>query len=157
MSNSVKPIPDGYSVVAPYLIIRGAARALEFYKQALGAVERLRLDMPGGKIGHAEIQFGPSLIMLADEMPEMGYRSPEAFGGSPVSLHLYVEDTDAVVARAVAHGAKLLRPVQNQFYGDRSGTFSDPFGHIWTVATHVEDVTHEEIQRRAAQMHGGNS
>jgi len=155
MSTTTKPIPDGYSVVSPYLIIRGAARALDFYKQALGATERMRLEMPGGQIGHAEIQFGGSVVMLADEFPEMNCRGPEAFGGSPVSLHVYVTDVDAVVARAVAHGAKVTRPVQNQFYGDRSGTIVDPFGHTWNIATHVEDVSPEEIGRRAAKQHGG--
>ncbi|HWN96415.1 MAG TPA: VOC family protein [Methylomirabilota bacterium] len=154
MSNPVKPIPDGYPVVAPYMIIRGAARALDFYKQALGATERMRLDMPGGVIGHAEIQIGDSVIMLADEFPQMNARGPESYGGSPVSLHLYVADVDAVVAGAVALGAKVTRPVQNQFYGDRSGTIVDPFGHTWSIATHVEDVSHEETARRAAKAHG---
>jgi PhnB protein len=152
----VKPIPDGYSVVAPYLVIRGAARALDFYKQALGATERMRLEMPGGKIGHAEIQLGDSVVMLADEFPEMGFVGPEPGKSAPVSLHLYVTDVDAVVARAVQLGAKVLRPVQNQFYGDRSGMLADPFGHVWNIASHVEDVTPEEIQRRAAQKPGGN-
>lgn len=151
MKPGVKPIPDGYSVVSPYLCVRGAARALDFYRQVLGATERMRLDMPGGQIGHAELQLGDSIIMLADEAPEMGFRSPEAHGGSPVTLHVYVEDVDAVEARAVAHGAKITRPVQNQFYGDRSGTFVDPFGHTWNIATHIEDLTGEEIQRRAME------
>jgi PhnB protein len=155
MSSPVKPIPDGYSVVAPYLIINGAARGLEFYKAALGATERMRLEMPGGKIGHAEIQFGDSVVMLADEFPQMGAHSPQHHHGSPVSLHLYVTDVDAVVARAVQHGAQVQRPVQNQFYGDRSGTIVDPFGHTWNIATHVEDVSPGEIQRRAAKMHSG--
>lgn len=152
MSTPVKPIPDGYPVVTPYLIIRGAARALDFYKQVFGATERMRLDMPGGIIGHAEIQLGDSVIMLADEFPQMNARGPEAYGGSPVSLHLYVTDVDAIVARAVSLGAKITRPVENQFYGDRSGTVVDPFGHTWNIATHVEDVSHEETARRAAQM-----
>lgn len=155
MSSPVKPIPDGYSVVAPYLIINGAARALEFYKAAFGATERMRLEMPGGKIGHAELQFGDSVVMLADEFPQMGAHGPQQYHGSPVSLHIYVTDADAVVAHAVQHGAKVQRPVQNQFYGDRSGTVVDPFGHTWNIATHVEDVSPEEIQRRAAKMHGG--
>ena len=111
--------------------------------------------MPGGQIGHAEIQFGDSVVMLADEFPEMNCRSPEALGGSPVSLHVYVADVDAIVACAVAHGAKVTRPVQNQFYGDRSGTIVDPFGHTWNIATRVENLTPEEIGRRAAQQHGG--
>ena len=148
MSNSVKPIPDGYPVIAPYMIIRGAARALDFYKQAFGAKERLRLEMPGGTIGHAEIELGGSVIMLADEFPQMGAKGPESYGGSPVTLHLYVEDVGAVVARAVSLGAKVTRPVQNQFYGDRSGTVVDPFGHTWNIATHVEDVSPEEVGKR---------
>lgn len=156
MESNVKAIPDGYSVVAPYLIIRGAARALEFYQQAFGAKERMRLAMPNGLIGHAEIQLGDSVIMLGDESPEMGCRAPEAFGGSPVSLHVYVEDVDAVVARAVSHGAKVTRPVQDQFYGDRSGTLVDPFGHTWHFATHIEDLTSEEIERRVAQKPSGS-
>ena len=150
MSQNVKPIPDGYSVVAPYLIIPGAAKALEFYKQALGAKERMRLEMPGGAVGHAEIQFGDSVVMLADEFPQMGAHGPAKYGGSPISLHLYVTDVDAVVAKAVSLGAKIARPVANQFYGDRSGTITDPFGHIWNIATHVENVSHEEVTRRAA-------
>ncbi len=156
MKSNVKAIPDGYSVVAPYLIIRGAARALEFYQQAFGAKERMRLAMPDGLIGHAEIQLGDSVIMLGDESPEMDCRAPEAFGGSPVSLHVYVEDVDAVVARAASHGAKVTRPVQDQFYGDRSGTLVDPFGHTWHIATHIEDLTPEEIERRVAQKSGGS-
>ena len=148
MKSNVKPIPDGYSVVSPYLIIRGAARALEFYSQALGAKERMRLPMPNGQIGHAEIEIGGSVIMMGDESPEMNCRSPESFGGSPVSLHVYVEDVDAVVANAVKHGAKVTRAVEDQFYGDRSGTIEDPFGHTWHLATHVEDVAPDEIDRR---------
>lgn len=155
MKTNVKPVPEGYPVVAPYLIIRGAARALEFYQLVFGATERMRLPMPDGHIGHAEIELGDSLIMLADESPAADCRSPEAFGGSPVNLHVYVEDVDAVVARAVAHGARVTRPVQDQFYGDRSGTIVDPFGHTWNVATHIEDLTEEEIGRRAAQALGG--
>ena len=152
MSTPVKPIPDGYPVVTPYLIIRGAAQALDFYKQAFGATERMRLEMPGGLLGHAELQLGDSVIMLADEFPQMNCRGPESYGGSPVTLHIYVTDVDAVVARAVALGAKVTRPVANQFYGDRSGIITDPFGHIWNIATHVEDVSPEETTRRAAQM-----
>lgn len=154
MKSNVKPIPDGYSVVSPYLIIRGAARALEFYRQVLGAKERMRLPMPNGQIGHAEIEIGGSVIMLSDESPEMGCRGPESFGGSPVSLHVYVEDVDAVVAKAVSHGAKLTRPVEDQFYGDRSGTIVDPFGHTWHLATHVEDVAPDEIDRRMKEKFG---
>jgi PhnB protein len=146
---AVRPIPEGYHSVTPYLIVKDAARALEYYKQAFGASELMRHVGPGGKIGHAEIKVGDSVIMLADEFPEVGARSPEAFGGSPVSLLLYVEDVDAVFARALARGAREKRPLKDQFYGDRSGTLVDPFGHAWTVATHTEDVPPDEMQRRA--------
>ena len=149
---SVKPKPDGYHTATPYLIIQGAAKAIEFYKQAFGATELMRLDGPDGKIGHAEIKIGDSPIMLADEHPEMGYRGPQSLGGTPVSLMLYVEGVDAMVAQAVALGATLQRPIQNQFYGDRSGTLTDPFGHVWTIATHVEDVSPEEIDVRMEAM-----
>ena len=149
---TVKPIPDGYHSITPYLIVSSGARALEFYKQALGARELMRMEQPGGKIGHAEIQIGDSRIMLADESPEMGAKSPHSIGGSPVGLMLYVEDVDARFAKAVAAGAKELRPVQDQFYGDRSGTLVDPFGHQWTIGTHTEDLTDEEINQRMAAM-----
>jgi PhnB protein len=149
---SVKPIPDGYASVTPYLIIRGAAEAIEFYKQVFGATERLRLLGPDGRMGHAEIEIGGSIVMLADENPERGAKSPETVGGSPVSILVYVPNVDEVFAKAMAAGAKQLRPVENQFYGDRSGGFADPFGHIWHVATHVEDVSPEELQRRIASM-----
>jgi PhnB protein len=154
MTNAVKPIPDGYHAVTPYLIVNGAASAIEFYKNALGASERLRVPAPAGRIGHAELQFGDSVVMLADEFPEMGARGPQSFGGSPVSIHLYVEDVDAVFRQAIAAGATLLRPVQDQFYGDRTGSFTDPFGHIWHIATHKEDLSPDELQKRAAQAHG---
>jgi len=147
-------IPDGYHTATPYLIVSGAARAIEFYKQAFGATEIMRISPPGGKVGHAEIQIGDSRIMLADEFPEMDARSPQSVGGTPVSLVLYFEDADAVVARAVSAGATVLRPVQNQFYGDRSGTIADPFGHKWTVATHQEDLSPDEVQKRAAALFG---
>lgn len=146
----VKPIPPGYHTATPYLIVKGAARAIEFYQNAFGAKELLRFAEPGGKVGHAEIQIGDSPIMLADEFPEMGARSPESLGGSPVSILLYVEDVDAVARQAAAAGATELRPVQDQFYGDRSGTFVDPFGHVWTIATHKQDVPAEEMHRRMA-------
>ncbi len=152
MTTKPKPIPDGYHTFTPYLIVKGAARAIEFYKQAFGATERCRLAMPGDKIGHAEIQIGDSVIMLADGCPEMGAKDPEAFGGTPVMCHLYVADVDATFAQALAAGAKVMRPIQNQFYGDRSGMITDPFGHIWNISTHVEDVTPEETERRAAAM-----
>lgn len=151
---AVKPIPDGYHSITPYLIIKGAAQALDFYKKAFGAKELLRMDGPGGAIMHAEIKIGDSPIMLADEYPDMGYVSPQALKGTPVSLLLYVEDVDSVAKQAVAAGAKELRAVQNQFYGDRSGTYADPFGHVWTIATHVEDLGDEEIRKRSAAMAG---
>jgi PhnB protein len=145
----VKPIPDGYHTVTPYLIVNGAAKALAFYQQAFGAKELFRMEQPGGKIGHAEFKIGDSPIMLADEFPEMGARSPQSLGGTPVSILLYVENVDQMTEQAVAAGAKILRPLQNQFYGDRSATLADPFGHTWHVATHVEDVSPEEMSKRA--------
>jgi PhnB protein len=151
----VKPVPDGYHSVTPYLVVDGAERALDFYRRVFGATERMRMSAPGGKIGHAEITIGGSTIMLADEHPEMDARGPRAFGGSPVSIMLYVPDVDATVQRAVAAGATLVRPVEDKFYGDRSGTIDDPFGHRWHVSTHVEDVAPEELERRAAALMGG--
>jgi PhnB protein len=151
MKNTVQPIPERYGNVTPYLILDNAAHALEFYKNNFGAVEELRMDMPGGKIGHAEIRIGASIIMLADECPEMDARSPKTVGGSPVILHLYVEDVDAVVAQAIKSGAKLLQPVEDKFYGDRSGAIADPFGHIWNIATHKEDLSPEETKKRGAE------
>ena len=152
---SVQPIPDGYPRVSPYLCVDGAAAAIEFYGAVLGATERVRMPAPGGGIGHAELQLGDSVIMLSDEMPEMGVRGPRAVGGTPVILSVYVEDVDAAFDRAVSAGATPLRAVENQFYGDRSGQFEDPFGHVWSVATHVEDVAPDEMARRAAEMMGG--
>jgi PhnB protein len=149
---TVKPIPDGYHSITPYLIVRGAVDAIEFYKKAFNAVEIMRLPMPGGKLGHAEIQIGDSRIMLADEAPEMGASAPQAPGSSGVSICLYVENVDEVVAQAASAGAQPQRPVADQFYGDRSGTLVDPFGHVWSVATHIEDVSHEEVQRRMDEM-----
>jgi PhnB protein len=146
---ATKPIPDGYRTATPYLIIKGAAEAIEFYKRAFGATELLRMADAQGRVGHAEIKIGDSVIMLADEHPAMGYRGPRSLGGSSVSILLYLADVDAVFERAVRAGAKPQRPVADQFYGDRSGTLEDPFGHVWTVATHVEDVPPEEMQRRA--------
>ncbi len=148
---SVKPIPDGYHSVTPYFIVKGAARAIEFYKQVFGATELMRMKGPGGSVGHAEIKIGDSPVMLADEHLEMGFRGPESLGGSPVSLMVYVKNSDAVIAKAIAAGAKVLRPLQDQFYGDRSGTVTDPFGHTWTIATHKEDLSPDEIGRRAAE------
>jgi PhnB protein len=148
----VKPIPEGYPNVSPYLIVDGAAKALDFYVRVFRATERMRMPSPGGRVGHAEITLGGSVIMLADEHPEIGARGPRAFGGSPVSLMLYVEDVDATVKAAVAAGATVIRPVEDKFYGDRTGTIEDPFGHHWHLATHVEDVPPDEMERRAAVM-----
>ncbi len=150
MTSTVKPIPEGYHSVTPYLIIKGAAEAIEFYKKAFGATELFRMAQPDGRVGHAEIKIGDSPIMLADEFPEMGHKSPTTLGGSPVSLMIYVEDVDAVFASAIAAGAKEDRPVEDKFYGDRGGSLSDPFGHLWHIATHKEDVSPEEMQKRAA-------
>jgi PhnB protein len=157
MKTNAKPIPDGYHTATPYLIVRGAARAIDFYKQAFSATEMMRFAMPDGKVMHAEIKIGNSPIMLADECPQMGAVSPQTVGGSPVSLLLYVEDVDALTAEAIAAGAKVIRPVQDQFYGDRSSTLTDPFGHQWTIATHKEDVPLEEMHRRAAAMYGAGA
>ena len=151
----VKPIPEGYHSVPPYLCIGGAAEAIEFYKKAFGAKELSRMPAPGGKIGHAEVQIGDSHVMLADEFPEMGFRSPKSIGGTPVMMHLYVEDVDAAVTRAASAGAKVVRAVEDQFYGDRGGKIEDPFGHSWYVSTHVEDVSPEELEKRAAAMFAG--
>jgi PhnB protein len=150
--SKAKPVPEGYHAVTPYLIVDGAAKALDFYKQVFGAKERMRMPGPGGKVGHAEINIGDSVIMLADEHPEMGARGPKSIGGSPTSIVLYVENVDTTVKAAVGAGAKIVRPIEDKFYGDRSGTIEDPFGHQWHVSTHVEDVSPEELQRRAAAM-----
>jgi PhnB protein len=149
---AVKPIPEGYQTVTPYLVIKGAAAAIDNYKKTFGATVRMQMDAPGGTIGHAELLIGGSMIMLADEFPDMGFRGPKAFGGSPVSLMLYVPNVDEVFKRAVNAGAKELRPVSDQFYGDRMGTLEDPFGHVWTIGTHVEDVSPEEMRRRSEEM-----
>jgi len=150
----VQPIPEGYHAVTPYLIFSGAAEAIAFYAKALGASEVLRMDGPGGKIHHAEINIGGSRVMLADEHPEIQALSPKTIGGSPVSMHLYVEDVDAAVKRAVEAGATLIRPVSDQFYGDRVGGIEDPFGYRWFIATRKEDLTMDEIRRRAAAQTG---
>jgi PhnB protein len=152
MPTKVKPIPDGHRTVTPYLAIKNAAKALDFYQRAFGAVESYKLMMPDGRVGHAEIRLGDSLIMLADEFPEYGGKAPDTLGGSPVSLHLYVADVDAFVKNAVAAGAKERKPVADQFYGDRSGQLEDPFGHLWWVATHKEDVPPAEMQKRVEKM-----
>ena len=146
----VNPIPDEYPRVMPYLIVDGAAAAIDFYTSVFGATERMRMPGPNGRIGHAELQIGDSVIMLADENPEMAIHGPKTIGGTPVTLHVYVEDSDAAFERALNAGAKSLRPVENQFYGDRSGQFEDPFGHKWNVATHIEDVPPDEMEKRAA-------
>jgi PhnB protein len=151
---TVKPIPEGYPQVTPYLAVDGADAAIKFYSDVFGATERVRMPAPGGKVGHAELRLGDSLIMLADEFPDMGSRSPKAVGGTPVTISVYVEDVDSVFDRAVRAGAKALRPVENQFYGDRTGTFEDPFGHHWSVATHVEDVPPDEMAKRMAEAMG---
>jgi len=149
---AVAPIPADYPGVTSYLIVRDAAKAIDFYRRAFGATELFRLPMPGGRIGHAELRIGGGVVMLADEMPEMGYKGPAALGGTPVSLMFYVADVDAAFAKALAAGGTVTKPLQNQFYGDRSGTLTDPFGHVWTIATHVEDLTPEEVNRRMEKM-----
>ncbi|MEU9999802.1 VOC family protein [Streptomyces sp. NPDC050848] len=148
---SVKPVPEDYPSLTPYLSVDGAAAAIDFYVAVLGATERMRMPAPGGTVGHAELQLGSSVLMLADEYPGIGFRSPKALGGTPVTLHVYVQDVDAVFAKALAHGATELRPIKDEFYGDRIGEFEDPFGHRWSVATHVEDVSAEELEKRNAE------
>lgn len=149
----VTPIPAGYHSITPYLIINGAAAALEFYKNAFGAREKVRMPAPGGRIGHAEILIGTSHVMLADENPEMGARAPQPGSSSPVSILLYVKDVDKVFERAVNSGARVERPVENQFYGDRTGTIIDPYGHRWHIHTHIEEVSSKEMQRRMQEQH----
>ncbi|QDU18352.1 VOC family protein [Urbifossiella limnaea] len=149
---AVKPIPDGYHSVTPYMTIRGAAKAIDFYKAAFGAVEVLRMPMPDGSVAHAEIKIGDSVIMMGEEKPEWGNKSPETLGGTASGLMIYVPDCDAVFAAALAHGATVMKPLADQFYGDRSGSVIDPFGHTWTVATHVEDVEPAEMQKRMDAM-----
>jgi PhnB protein len=154
---NVKPIPAGYHSVTPYLIIKGAADAIAFYKKAFGATELFRMEHEG-KVGHAEIKIGDSPIMLADEQPGMGYVSPKTLGGTPVSLMIYVENVDTIYKQAIKSGGEEVKALQDQFYGDRSGTLKDPFGHVWTVATHKEDVTPEEMDKRiiaAKSAHAG--
>jgi PhnB protein len=147
---AVKPIPDGYHSVTPYLIVRGGTRAIDYYTKAFGATELMRLDTPGGLLGHAEIKIGDSIVMLADENPEWGAKSPDTYGGSSVHLMIYVQDCDTVFKRAIAAGGKETRPLKDQFYGDRSGSLTDPFGHSWTISTHKEEVSEEEVKRRMA-------
>jgi PhnB protein len=154
MKTNVKHIPDGFHTVTPYLIIKDTAKAIEFYKEAFQATELSRLSTPDGKVGHAEIQIGDSRIMMADEHPEWEAASPQTIGGTPVWILIYVEDVDEVFNRAVDAGAKLFKPVEDQFYGDRSGTIIDPFGHRWTIASHVEDVSPEDMKKRASELYG---
>lgn len=152
----VKPIPDGYPRVSAYLSVDGAERAIEFYKKVFGATERYRLPAPEGKIGHAELQLGDSVIMLADEYPEIDFLSPEKIGGTPVTLSVYCESVDDVFQAALDAGATELRPLKDEFYGDRIGQFRDPFGHRWSVATHIEDVSPEEMNRRMGDSEGSS-
>ena len=149
---AVQPVPEGYSTVTPYLIVSGAAEAIDYYTKVFGATELMRFPGPDGKVSHAEIKIGTSIVMLADEAPDRGYRSPQSLGGSGTGIMLYVEDVDSVFGRAIAAGGKTHQAVADQFYGDRSGSLIDPFGHMWTVATHVEDVAPEEMQRRMEAM-----
>jgi PhnB protein len=148
---AVQPIPDGYPRVTPYLICSGAGDAIDFYTKVLGGTERMRLGAPGDRVGHAEISFGDSIVMLADEFPDMGIQSPKTIGGTPVSVCLYVEDVDDVYKRAIAEGATQVEPVEDKFYGDRAGQIEDPWGHRWNLMTHVEDVSPEEMHKRAAE------
>jgi len=148
---AVKPIPEGYPRVSPYLAVDGAAKAIDFYVEVFGGKERMRMPGPDGKIGHAEVELGDSVIMLADEFPDMGHKGPKSLGGTPISLAVYVEDVDKVVDHAVTKGATILQPVEDKFYGDRAGMIEDPFGHHWSVMTHIEDVPPEEMGERAAK------
>ena len=149
---AVQPIPAGYHTATIYLIVKGGLKALEFYKKAFGAVELMRFEGPNGTLGHAEIKIGDSPIMLADEFPEMGHKSPTTLGGTAAGIMLYVPNCDAMFAKAVSLGATVMKPLADQFYGDRSGTITDPFGHQWTIATHIEDVSPEEMERRHDDM-----
>jgi PhnB protein len=155
MPDTVNPIPAGYNGAIPYLTVHDGTRAIEFYQRAFGAVETMRIADPSGKIGHAEIKIGEIIIMLSDEHPEMGIVSPKTLGGTPSAIMMYVPDVDAFTKQAEVAGAKITRPVADQFYGDRSGKLEDPFGHVWWIATHIEDVSPEEMKRRAAELYGG--
>jgi PhnB protein len=152
MAGKVSPVPQGHRTVAPYLAVKDGAKALDFYRRAFGATEIYRLMLPDGRLGHGEIRLGDSIVMLSDEFPEFGGKTPQTLGGTPVSVHLYVDDVDAFFKKAVAAGAIERKPVMDQFYGDRSGQLEDPFGHLWWVATHKEDVAPEEVQKRAAAL-----
>jgi PhnB protein len=153
-TNKVNYIPKGYNSISPYLVVKGAAKAIEYYKKVFGATEIVRMDQPNGKVGHAELQIGDSRFMLAEENPSMGqgHVSASGIGASPVSLYLYIPDVDRVIERAVDEGAKVLKPVQDQFYGDRTGFIQDPFGHLWGVATHIEDVAPKDLAERAKKV-----
>ncbi len=153
MAGSVKPIPQGFHTVTPSLVVRNAAQAIDFYKKALGAEELMRMASPGGKIGHAELKIGDSIIFLSDEMPEMGCKSPQTLGGSAGTLHLYVEDVDKAFQRAINAGGKTTMPVADMFWGDRYGVFVDPYGHSWGLGTHKEDLTEQEIEERAKDFY----
>jgi uncharacterized glyoxalase superfamily protein PhnB len=155
MTQTVKPIPEGSHTVTPALTVQGAAEAIEYYKRAFGAIERGRMATPDGRIMHAELQFGDSQVMLSDEFPGMSHPSPKGLGGTPVQLHLYVEDVDAVFDRAVEAGATVKMPVSDMFWGDRYGVVIDPFGHAWGLATHIEDVPPDEMRRRGEAMAAG--
>ena len=154
---AINPIPDNYPQVIPYLTVDGAAQAIDFYVSVLGAKERMRMPGPDGKIGHAELEIGRGMVMLSDEFPDMGGKSPKTVGGNPVTVMTYVEDVDAVFERALNAGATERRPLENQFYGDRSGQFEDPYGHLWYVASHIEDVSDEEMAKRSADLMGGDA
>jgi len=157
MSPVPEPVPSGYPTVTPYLCIDGATEAIKFYTDVFGATERMRIPAPDGKVGHAEIEIGNSVVMLSDEWPDMQVFGPRTVGGTPVTLSVYVPDVDATFGKAVAAGAKPIQEVENKFYGDRSGQFEDPFGHRWNVLTHVEDVSADEMQRRAAEVMGAST
>jgi len=144
-----KPIPDGYHSITPYLVVKGAAKAIDYYKKAFGATEIMRMAAPDGTVGHAELKIGDSIFMMGEEVPQMGYRAPQ--GSTPVGLMLYVDDADRVFKQAIAAGGRVDKEVKDQFYGDRNGTLYDPFGHMWTIATHVEDVSQDEMKRRMAK------
>lgn len=152
MTAKVSYLPEGYSTITPYLIITNAAKAIEFYKNVFGAKVIMSMEAPGNRVGHAELLIGDSKFMLADSCPEMDIKAPESFGGSPVGIHLYVKDVDATAEQAVKHGAKIVRKIEDQFYGDRSGSIEDPFGHIWFIATHIEDVSESDMQKRMEAM-----
>jgi PhnB protein len=160
MADAVKAVPEGYEGATPYLACSDAAKAIEFYKQAFGATELMRMPDPSGKIGHAELKVGKAIIMLSDESPAIDHRSPTSLGGSPVGIMLYFDDVDTIAQQAVAAGGKLTRELKDEFYGDRTGTLVDPFGHRWFIATHKEDVSPQEMERRVQEFlgqHGGAS